>query len=426
MRYLPIVLVLALTSCADGREGLATGPAPANLSPGAGWQAISVGYLHACGVLAGGSAYCWGSRAEGQLGAGEVDDPSCTTTPSGLPVCTTPVPVAGDLAFDAISAGFDHTCGLAADGVAFCWGRGDEGQLGTFATGERCELDGPSRICSRRPVAAAGGRSWAAVVAGYEYTCALDAGGEAWCWGGNAAGQLGATTVATCQARGSEYPVACSVDPVRVATTRRFVSLALGSYHACGLTSGGEAWCWGHNLAGQLGTGERGEGGPIPVPVAAGHRFVSLAAGYDHTCGVTMDGRSYCWGGEGPNRLDVRTVPAPVAGAPAFTTLSRSRDHTCALDATGNAYCWGFNASGQLGNGQAAVCTLLSCSVPFEPVPVAVLGGTRFVTVAAGYESTCALTAGGEAWCWGLNYAGQLGDGSRESRAVPAPLAQPR
>jgi alpha-tubulin suppressor-like RCC1 family protein len=214
--------------------------------------------------------------------------------------------------------------------------------------------------------------------------------------------------------------------PVPVAGGHRFVALALGSYHACGLTAGGDAFCWGHNLAGQLGSGAMYEGGPVPVAVVGGHRFTGLTAGYDHTCGVDEAGQASCWGGDGPNRSDPRASPEPVPGDLAFHLLTRSRDHTCGLDGAGTAYCWGFNDSGQLGNGEASVCGPLSCTVPYEPDPVRVLGGHRFATLSAGYATTCGTTPAGDAYCWGLNYTGQLGTGSRAGRTTPATVLAPR
>jgi alpha-tubulin suppressor-like RCC1 family protein len=429
MRYVALITLAMLGGCMDPG---AVGPGPdlSRYGTAGVWTAVSAGAGHSCGITTLGETYCWGSSAVGQLGRGVASSAGgsagCAVTPSGIPYCASPGRVAGGRDFVVVSAGLDHTCGLTDTGQAYCWGRGDEGQLGTFATAERCTLDGPARICSSLPLPVEGGVSLATVVAGNEYSCGLDDEGAAWCWGSNAAGQLGQTTPATCQARGSEYRVACSGTPVRVSGGHRFVALALGAYHACGLTAGGDPFCWGHNLAGQLGSGSMDEGGPAPVAVVGGHRFTALTAGYDHTCGVDEAGQAYCWGGDGPNRSDPRASPEPVPGDLAFHLLTRSRDHTCGLDGAGTAYCWGFNDSGQLGNGEASVCGPLSCTVPYEPDPVRVLGGHRFATLSAGYATTCGTTPAGDAYCWGLNYTGQLGTGSRAGRTTPATVLAPR
>jgi alpha-tubulin suppressor-like RCC1 family protein len=87
--------------------------------------------------------------------------------------------------------------------------------------------------------------------------------------------------------------------------------------------------------------------------------------------------------------------------------------HTCALTAAGEAYCWGLNTHGQLGR-----------STPERALsPVAVAGGVRFVAISSGTSHTCAVTAAGAAYCWGLNHLGQLGDGTISSSMEPVAVA---
>jgi alpha-tubulin suppressor-like RCC1 family protein len=45
------------------------------------------------------------------------------------------------------------------------------------------------------------------------------------------------------------------------------------------------------------------------------------------------------------------------------------------------------------------------------------------VSIALGDEHACGLTRGGRVHCWGRNYSGQLGDGTREDRARPVLVA---
>jgi alpha-tubulin suppressor-like RCC1 family protein len=83
-----------------------------------GFTSIAAGARHTCAVDGDGSAWCWGSSDEGQLGDG------------GLGSSHVPVKVLGGLVFRSIAAGGDQTCGLGADGAAYCWGSGYSGQLG--------------------------------------------------------------------------------------------------------------------------------------------------------------------------------------------------------------------------------------------------------------------------------------------------------
>jgi alpha-tubulin suppressor-like RCC1 family protein len=57
--------------------------------------------------------------------------------------------------------------------------------------------------------------------------------------------------------------------------------------------------------------------------VLGGLSFEVLAAGVDHTCGITTGGAAYCWGANGSGQLGTGTftpspVPAPVAGGITF------------------------------------------------------------------------------------------------------------
>jgi len=70
-------------------------------------------------VLVGGSVYCWGINKKAQLGTGRSGPPSLV-----------PIRVAGVTDAVAISAGVGHACVLLAGGGAECWGYDDYGQLG--------------------------------------------------------------------------------------------------------------------------------------------------------------------------------------------------------------------------------------------------------------------------------------------------------
>jgi alpha-tubulin suppressor-like RCC1 family protein len=108
-----------------------------------------------------------------------------------------------------------------------------------------------------------------------------------------------------------------------------------------------------------------------------------------------------------------------VAGLPAaslrFVTVTAGADHACALTERGEAYCWGSNALGQLGNGSADATP--------HTVPVRVGGGVTFSTVVAGFTHTCGLVRDGAAFCWGANDTAQLGDGTLKPSSTPVRVA---
>jgi uncharacterized protein YjdB len=235
-----------------------------------------------------------------------------------------------------------------------------------------------------------------AVAAG-GWSCGLTTGGETWCWGS---------------------------EPMLLPAAPAFTSLTVGARTACGLTADGSAYCWN----GGLGVGGWSE---TPVAVSGGVQFTSLAAGggvvdissdadiQTHICGLIVGGAAYCWGANSSGQLGTGTEsdnarPQAVSGGVSFATLGAGGNYTCGLTFWGTAYCWGDNGLGQLGNG------LPSRSVN---VPTAVSGGLTFKTIAAGSWHTCALTTSGTAYCWGWNNGGQLGNGSHANSAVPVAVA---
>jgi len=134
--------------------------------------------------------------------------------------------------------------------------------------------------------------------------------------------------------------------------------------------------------------------------------------GRSHSCGLTTGGAAYCWGANGFGELGLgalqgpedcggnpcATVPAVVAGGLTFTSLSTGVNHSCAVTTGGNAYCWGDPEFGELGNGS---------NLP-TAVPVAVSGGVTFAAVTAGGNHSCGGTTSGAAYCWGQGI-GQFG-----------------
>jgi alpha-tubulin suppressor-like RCC1 family protein len=142
---------------------------PVAVSGGLSFQVISAGGGYTCGIATGGAAYCWGANGEGQLGKGD-------TFGAALPAA-----VLGGITFSRLTA-FSHTCGVASGGTAYCWGSNVAGQLGT---------DAPIGNSSSRPVPVAGRITFMNVTAGAYHTCGLSSDGVAYCWGLDDEGQLG-------------------------------------------------------------------------------------------------------------------------------------------------------------------------------------------------------------------------------------------
>ena len=236
-----------------------------------------------------------------------------------------------DLVFDSLSVGSDHACALDAAGQAYCWGGNVNGQLGDGTAESRWI-----------PAAVSGGHAFASIEAGVGRTCALTAAGSAWCWGANDRGQFGDATTTY-----SSVPVP-AVTGIPLATITLAHGLESIGGPSCGMGLNGVAYCWGANDYGQAGTGTRSATPIAPTPVASPAALVSVVAGGEHACGLTADGTALCWGGGGDAVLGhavsypgIDSIPAVVEGAPKFTKLRAGLGVTCGLTTAGTAYCWG-------------------------------------------------------------------------------------
>jgi alpha-tubulin suppressor-like RCC1 family protein len=418
---------------------------------------ISAGAAHTCGVTTSGDAYCWGWNASGQLGDGtmtrqlvpqpvagglsftqisasvvEAGAPrafkggrhTCALSTTGAVYCWgsnyfgqlgdgtqgdhhTPMAIASDLAFEQISAGARHTCGVSTSGAAYCWGNHYDGEVGDGTDTYDADLMNES-LPRPTPTAVVGGHTFAQISAGGQHTCGLTTAGAAHCWGNGLSGQLG---------DGIQHAPAKS--PSAVVGDRTYSQISAGGHHTCAQTPSGEAWCWGSNYDGQLGDGYYQTQSASPRAVVGGHTFTQISTGNRHSCGMTPSGEAYCWGynyngqvGLFPYRdLVPHAVPAPAqVKAPqlALAQISTGGHHTCALASWGEAFCWGWNLYGQLGDGTTGR----------RSTPGAV-GGLEFAQISAGMAHTCGLTSAGAAYCWGNNERGQLGDGTTGARPSP-------
>jgi alpha-tubulin suppressor-like RCC1 family protein len=269
---------------------------PVALVGGLSFTSVSEGDASACGLDAGGVAYCWGWNRYGQLGNGTTAD------------SPTPVAVSGGLTFRTISVGAsDHACALTTGDAVYCWGLNDFGQLGGSSTDTCTTPSGASRPCALRPIAVSGGLLFATISAGWSNTCGVTTSSAAYCWGSNTYGRLGNGTTTDAS---SPVPVSGGLSFSGISATQS----------TCGLTTSGGAYCWGFNKWGQLGNGTT-TNSKTPVPVSGGFSFAAISAGGQHSCGLTTGGVAYCWGWNDRGQLGdgtqtTRLVPVKVVGQP--------------------------------------------------------------------------------------------------------------
>jgi alpha-tubulin suppressor-like RCC1 family protein len=142
---------------------------PAQVGADRDWADVTAGYSHSCALKTDGSLWCFGQADS--AGIEDSERPVPTPTRVGGPTAT----------YRSVSAQYLSTCAVAVSGTAWCWGFGSDGQLG----------DGRS-VDSAVPVRVAGDfTDWVAVGRSQFYSCGVRADGTAWCWGKNDEGQLG-------------------------------------------------------------------------------------------------------------------------------------------------------------------------------------------------------------------------------------------
>ncbi len=444
--------------------------APVSVSGIADAVEIAAGSYHTCARRASGAVVCWGDNRHGQLGDGTDDA-------SGRRRC----PVSGISTATQLSAARleIHACALLADGTARCWGEGGNGALGDGANTHRSSPVAVSGLTTVSQISTGGllscaaltdgsGRCWgspvllgltpspsdrfgrtdlAAVYASSgDWLCARTRTGGALCAGSNTQGQLGDGTT-------TERAGLAAVTGLTSAS-----ELALGTYHACARLADNSVRCWGQWIGvgdgaavdrnapvevpglralqvsiansvscarttdGELrcwGARFRGDGGPrwnepTPAVAAVPTDAVELALGGAHVCARLRDGTVRCWGLNGSGQLlgdGTQThslIPVVVTGLSGVVEVSAKNSHTCARLGDGTVRCWGLVLSDR-GDGRTTYALL--------PVPVPGVSGATALST-SGYGG-CALLGGGVARCWGGNEAGQLGDGSTVARTGP-------
>ncbi len=148
----------------------------AGAMPAGAVKSITAGDYHNCAIASDDKVYCWGGNGNGQLGNGNTDD---QTTPVAVSAGAMP---AG--AVKSITAGSSHTCAIASDDKVYCWGYNEDGELGN---GDIIDQATPVAVSAGAMPAGA----VKSITAGDYHTCAIASDDKAYCWGYNGDGQLG-------------------------------------------------------------------------------------------------------------------------------------------------------------------------------------------------------------------------------------------
>jgi alpha-tubulin suppressor-like RCC1 family protein len=254
------------------------------------------------------------------------------------------------------------------------------------------------------------------ITAGSSFSCGLSVAGDAYCWGSNYLGTLGS----------GGGPLESRTTPVAVRMPEgvRFTAISAQEHHTLALSSTGKAYAWGWNGSGQLGDGSTtSRPTPVLVHMPEGVSLTAISAGGYHSMALASTGVVYTWGSNdsgqlGDGTLAYRLTPAAVSAPPgvSFAAVAAGYGFSVALSSTGAAYAWGSNSSGQLGDGTLTRRT--------TPVAVRMPTGVTFTSISASVH-TLALTSTGAAYAWGYNYYGQLGTGTDATGLVPVAVRMP-
>jgi alpha-tubulin suppressor-like RCC1 family protein len=316
-----------------------------------------------------------------------------------------------------VAVGEDHSVVLTSGGQIYTFGTGGLGSGNRFS-----EFRTPVAIklpgATGAPVQAAAGVSFSLVVT---------ASGQLYSFGYDATGQLGDGKTSY-----EENPTPEAVTlpgatgpPAQVAAGREF-SLVL--------TATGQLYAFGGDSQGELGDGsEHYEGVSIPelitLPGATGPA-VQIAAGEYHSLVATSTGQLYTFGNNHSGQLGKGTSDNSAHPTPEAVTLPGATgpvvqvaagwESSLALTSTGQLYTFGNDEDGQLGNGEAN-------GAP-HPTPEAItlpgLTGS-IVQIAAGKNHSLVLTSSGQLYAFGSDQYGQLGNGKTEETPYTTPTLVP-
>lgn len=340
---------------------------------------VEVGLESSCARMSSGRILCWGGNSEGQLG-------NASFSPSTEPVRVVGLPLSVGTP-DTTHRTFAMTgyggLVIAADGTMYCWGRSASGEWGVASPrGYGVPTDVRASACAR----ATEGHRWVEVAAGLHHACALEDGGDAYCWGYNAHGQLDL-----------DPSTGQLLTPRLVGSGIAHVEAAL--YDSCLLGMDGNVRCFGYDGYGQTGeTPRQTSFGNAPVLGGA----TEIAMGFYHVC-ARQGADTYCWGSAdhaafagGMGATPVR-VPALDGGR-----LTLGHFASCHVNSSTQLECVGWNGDGALyGTGPSE-----------NPTPVIVGGDmpiTGLLDVDIGQLHGCALDGEHRIRCWGSDGAGQLG-----------------
>ena len=331
---------------------------------------VASGQSHSCALKSDGTVWCWGDGDDGQLGDGDLDAHNSLPTQVKTSASNNLTDVM------QIAVGLSHTCAIKSDTTMVCWGNGHSGQLGYGAYSHRAYAVSVSNLTD--VVQISGGSST---------TCAVNSSGRAFCWGASSNGLLSHGDTSN---KGTPQAVkenaTDNLENVR--------QISIGWTHACAVFHDGTGRCWGNGDDGRLGDGHQ-ENRLYPVLVTGlDYGLAQVTTGGVYSCGVNLLGEVLCWGGGNYGRLgngsnENKSTPTLVRGDSSTNTLnigSYRESLDCAIEGGG---CTPNSIVLALGSG-------LSSPGNSAPVDIAVSGIVDGQTLSFYSDDDCSTQVGSD------------------------------
>jgi len=222
---------------------------------------------HSCAISSTSNVLCWILKDDGNIDSELID----IGNNSGV--------------VDSLAVGSSHSCAIyktKSENSVHCWGLNRNGQLGL-----------PNVQLNQSELKIEG--LWQNISVGSVHTCGYSNYREIYCWGGGLMGQIGNG--------GSSNVYLPSI--VNISGIENIQKIESGSFHNCAIINGGEIYCWGWNAYGQLGDGSHeNKINPVRVTFPEGQMAKSISLGESHTCALLKSEEIYCWGKNNHNQIN--------------------------------------------------------------------------------------------------------------------------
>jgi prepilin-type N-terminal cleavage/methylation domain-containing protein len=319
-----------------------------------------------------------------------------------------------------VSSGANGHCAINYKNETFCWGANAAGQIGDGTYIGRIT---PTKIASG---AIPSDVYLIDIDQGEEHTCGLGSNGKMYCWGANWTGQIGINSTSP---RFVLTPTLVQNGAIPADVTIK--SFAASAYNTCAIGSNNATYCWGYGSDGQNGDGNSTRRtvptttirGDMPVGVY----LTSIKSNVETFCGLASNSRVYCWGGNyfgaigNDSTINVNRPTAVLSGSmPAdvvIKDLAVGGYHACAVSTLNNIYCWGYNSNGSLSNG-----TFNQSGIPTTALKGEIPSDAVIESIYSGWYVTCVITDNTETYCWGENINQTLGNNTMTNSNTPVKI----